>query len=119
MRYIGITSNRHRLLTAWALCLASIGLAQAGDPIPPTASVVASSGAAAPVQSTFTIAGPQDLVVTLTDLQSPAAFTSLSVTVIQGGQLAAGFTLSAQTPSAKLPAANGNYTISVLGVPDA
>lgn len=119
MRYTGITSNAARLLQALGLGLASIGLAHAADPVPATASLVASSGAATPVQSTFTIAGPQDLVVTLTDLKNPAAFTSLGVTVIQGGQLAASFNLSAQTPKANLPAANGTYTISVFGAPDA
>jgi hypothetical protein len=94
-------------------------VAQATDPLPATTSLVASAGAAAPTQSTFTITGPQDLVITLQDLQNPAALTSLSVAITQGGQLAAGYTLSSQTPTTTLSAANGTYTISVFGVPSA
>jgi hypothetical protein len=107
------------LLLAVGLFAACSGVAQAADPLSPTTSLVASAGAAPPTQSTFTVTGPQDLVVTLTDLQSPQPLTSLSVALTQGGQLAASYTLSNQTPSVKVPAANGIYTISVVGVPDA
>jgi hypothetical protein len=102
-----------------SLCGVASGVAQATDPLPATSSLVASSGAAAPTQSSFTINGPQDLVVTLMDLQNPAALSSLSVAVTQSGQLAADYTLSASTTSTTIMAANGTYTISVFGVPDA
>ncbi len=107
------------LLLAAGLCGLSSGVAQATNPLPATTSLVASSGAAAPTQSTFTVTGPADLVVTLNDLQTPQALTSLSVAITQGGQLAAGYTLSSQTPTTTLNAANGTYTISVFGVPNA
>jgi hypothetical protein len=97
----------------------SSAAAQAPDPLPAATSVTVSAGAAAPTQSTFTVAGPEDLVVTLTDLAQPQALTSLSVAITQGATLAAGYTLSTQTPSTTLKAANGSYTIAVFGVPNA
>ncbi|MEJ0005154.1 MAG: hypothetical protein WDM77_01865 [Steroidobacteraceae bacterium] len=109
---------RALLLLAGACGLGSY-VAQAADPLSPTTSLVASAGAAAPTQSSFTITTPEDLVITLEDLQNPHALTSLSVAITQGGQLTAGYTLSSETPTATLKAASGTYTVSVFGVPDA
>jgi hypothetical protein len=115
---------RHQLnLRGLLLAIGLAGLwstvAHAGDPLPPTTSLVASPVAAAPTQSTFTVTGPEDLVVTLNDLQNPQPLSSLSVAITQGGELAASYTLSSQTPSTTLKGANGTYTISVFGVPSA
>jgi hypothetical protein len=103
------------LCGAWADAAAQA----ASDPLPATTSLVANAGAAPPTQSTFDIAGPEDLVVTLADLGQPQALTSLSVAITQGGNLAASYTLSTQTPTVSLKAANGSYTIAVFGVPNA
>ena len=113
--------NFRALLLTVCLCgLWSSAAGQAAsDPLPATTSVVASAGAAPPTQSSFTIAGPEDLVIMLADLQQPQALTALSVAITQGGTLAASYTLSAQTPTTTLKAANGTYTISVFGVPNA
>jgi len=108
-----------KLLLAAALWGVACAYAQAPAPIAASASVVASAGAAAPVTSTFTVAGPENLVITLTDLQNPQPLTALNVAITQGGALAAGYTLSALTPTTTLNGASGTYTIAVFGVPDA
>jgi len=114
-------SSLRALLISAGLVIACAGAAAqaATDPLPATTSVVASTAAAPPTQSTFTIAGPEDLTITLTDLAQPQALTALNVAITQGGTLAASYTLSAQTLTTSLAGANGTYTISVFGVPNA
>src|SRR5271156_2326987 len=103
-------------------CFAILGAAaHAADPLPAETRLVAGANAAAPTQLAFTIAATQDLVVTLTDLQVPGALLSAGVVVTQGSAIAGMAQLAAPATSANfpLPAANGNYTLYVFGVPSA
>lgn len=88
-------------------------------PLPPETQIVATAGAPAPTQETFTISSAQDLVATFTDLQIPSALTSASVVVTQGSAIVGMTTLAspATTASISLPAAIGQYTLRVIGVP--
>ena len=113
-------SVRGRAALAILGCAACV-MAHAADPLPATTQVVAASTAAAPSQLPFTISTTQDLVVTLTDLQIPAALTSAGVVVTQNGAIAASALLAspAVSATASLPAASGSYTLYVFGVPNA
>ena len=105
-----------------ALILKSAALhAQAVVPLPPETRIVSASGAPAPTQETFTIASAQDLMVTLTDLQVPAAVLGASVVVTQGAATVATASLAppATTATLKLPAAAGTDTLYVFGAPNA
>ncbi len=101
--------------------LAWLGVAHAADPLPAETRLVAAAGAAAPTQMPFTVSMTQDLVVTLTDLQVPGALLSAGVVVTQGSAIAGMAQLAAPATSATfpLPAANGDYTLYVFGVPSA
>jgi hypothetical protein len=102
-------------------CFASQGAARAAVPLPAETRLVSAAGAAAPTQLPFTIAATQDLVVTLTDLQVPGPLVSAGVVVTQGSAVAGMAQLAAPATSANfpLPAANGDYTLYVFGVPNA
>ncbi len=116
------------LLSIAPLC----AVAQSISPLPPEAQLVAVSGAPAATQETFTIAAvaagavQPDLVVTLTDLQTPAPLASATVLVTQGATLVGKTALTPVTapttpaPSATLalPAAVGTYVLSVIGTPN-
>jgi hypothetical protein len=103
------------------VCFAWVGVAHAADPLPAETRLVAAANAAAPTQMPFTIAATQDLVVTLTDLQVPGALVSAGIVVTQGSAIAGMAQLAAPATSANfpLPAANGDYTLYVFGVPNA
>ena len=106
---------------AFALCCcAMLGVAHAADPIPAEARLVAAANAAAPTQLSFNIPAAQDLIVTLTDLQVPAALVSANLVVTQGAAIAGKAQLAAPATSAgvALPAASGDYTLYVFGVPN-
>src|ERR1700732_443078 len=112
---------------AFALCwLGMIGGAIGADLLPAESRVVAASNAPAPSQLSFTITVPQgttaeDLVVTLTDLQLPAAVATASVAVTQNDGLVGSASLAAPatTATAPIPAASGMYTMYVFGTPGA
>jgi len=115
-------------LGALALSVCALfGIAHAADPLPASTQLVAAAGAAPPTQVSFSIpaatppATAQDLVVTLTDLQTPAAVVSAGVVVTQAGAIAASAQLAppATSATASLPAASGDYTLYVFGVPSA
>ena len=74
---------------------------------------------AQPSQFSFTAATAQALTVTLTDFQVPAAFTLLQVAVTLGNTLVGQATVMPGTPTVTLPvpAAAGNYTVNVVGLP--
>ena len=106
-----------------ALC-AMIGVAHAADPLPMQTQLAAAANAAvtSPIQPvTFTISPAEDLTVTLTDLQIPAALSSAGVVVTQAGVLVGSGLLSnaVATTSFSLPAASGVYSLSVFGAPNA
>ena len=102
-----------------------IARAQSTAPLPPQTQLVAASGAPQATQETFTIAAvasgsvQPDLVVTFTDLQTPAALSAASVVVTQGASIVGTTALAAAATSATLalPAAVGQYTLRVIGTP--
>jgi hypothetical protein len=110
-----------------ALLCACLGTAHAADPLPATTQIAAAATAPAPTQLTFTVGSngdiptAEDLVVTLTDLQVPSALASAGVAVTLNGALVASALLAppATTASAPIPAAAGQYTLYVFGVPNA
>ena len=108
---------------AFAICCCVLGVAHAADPLPAATQLVAAGTAATPTQRTFTITAAAtpapDLVVTLTDLQIPAELASAGVVVTQAGAIAgsAQLTAPALNASISLPAASGDFTIDVFGVP--
>ena len=81
-------------LARWTIAIVSFGpmcaAAQSADPLPPQTQLVAVTGAPAATEETFTIAAvasgsvQPDLVVTFTDLATPAALSAASVVVTQG-----------------------------------
>jgi hypothetical protein len=81
--------------------------------------IVGLPSVAPPAEYSFT-ATAQALTLTLTDLQVPAAFTSLQVAVTLGDTLVGTATLDPSTHKATLaiPAAAGTYTVDVIGTPD-
>lgn len=111
-----------RWLPAAALVmLAPTAHAQVPDPLPPETHLVSVSGAAPPTESTFTIATAQDLMVTLTDLKTPAALGGASLVVTQGAAIVgmpATFAPPANTATVSLPGAVGTYTVRVFGTPN-
>jgi hypothetical protein len=118
-------------LAVLATCCAMFGAARAAAPLPAQTQIVAASAtattsaAATPTQRSFTISStatpPPDLVVTLMDLQIPSELTSAGVVVTQAGSIAgsAQLTAPATVATVSLPAASGDFTIAVFGVPGA
>jgi hypothetical protein len=114
------------LLTAALLTAAPGTHAQTSDPLPPETVLVAANGAPAPTAETFSIAAvaagmtQPDLLVTFTDLQTPAALSAASVVVTQGDTIVASTPTGANATAAPLtlPAAVGQYTLRVIGTPD-
>jgi hypothetical protein len=75
---------------------------------------------AAASQYSFTAATAQALTLTLTDFKIPAAFTSLQVAVTLGDTLVGSVAVnSSGVATLALPAAAGNYTLYVIGTPNA
>jgi hypothetical protein len=75
---------------------------------------------AAPAQLSFTATTAQALTLTLTDLQVPAAFGSLQVAVTLGDALVGSAAVnSSGVATLAIPAAAGNYTLYVIGTPNA
>jgi hypothetical protein len=83
--------------------------------------LAAGSGAATSTQLSFNIPAAQDLTVTFTDLQIPAALVSAGVVITQGAAIAGMAQLAAPATSAtvSLSAAVGEYTLYVFGQPNA
>jgi len=83
--------------------------------------LVGTASVAAPVEYSFTESTAAALVLTLTDAQAPAAFTSLQVAVTLGDALVGSGTVDPTTHSVALniPSGAGTYTVHVLGTPNA
>jgi hypothetical protein len=110
------------LLAAALFFLVPDGRAQAIDPLPAETRLVGVSGAPSTTMENFTIAAPaQNLVITLTDLQTPAALSSATVVVTQGGAIVgeAIMTSPATSASFSITGAVGQYTLYVFGAPNA
>lgn len=73
----------------------------------------------APSEYSFTATTAQALTLTLTDFQAPAAFTSLQVAVSLGDTLVGSALVdpTSHTATLAIPAATGNYTLHVIGMP--
>jgi hypothetical protein len=84
-------------------------------------SIVAATGVAAASEFSFTATTAEALVVTLKDVQTPAAFQSLQIAVTLGdtlvGQASVDGTTGVTSASISLPAATGNYKFHVIGTP--
>jgi hypothetical protein len=95
--------------------------ARAADPIAPTSRLVSLSTAPVPRELSFSVATAQDLIVTLTDLQYPAAMSKATVVVTQGDAIAGSASYSAPATSANVEilGAAGDFTMRVFGTPDA
>ena len=113
-------------LPRWPLVVALLFSAasahsQTSDLLPPETRLVGLSTAPAASSEDFTIAASQDLVVTLTDLQVPAALSTATVVVTQGGTMVGNATLAAPATTALLSilGAVGQYTLRVFGAPNA
>lgn len=93
----------------------------AADPLPVETRLVASLGSPLSTTTSFSVASPQDLTITLTDLNFPAALQSASFVLTQGGVVAglATFASPATTATFSLPAATGAYSLYVFGEPGA
>ncbi|MDP8986467.1 MAG: hypothetical protein M3N97_15790 [Pseudomonadota bacterium] len=83
--------------------------------------LIAAAGVAQPSEYSFTTTSAQALTLTLTDLQTPAAFQSLKVAVTLGDALVGSASIDPTTHTAtvSIPAATGTYTVDVIGTPDA
>lgn len=82
--------------------------------------IIGIPGVAPPVSYSFMATTAQALTLTLTDLQTPAAFTSLQVAVTLGNALVGSATVDPSTHKATLsiPAAAGSYSLDVIGTPN-
>lgn len=121
IRRITMSPLRARALAAALALFPLLAAAQSIDPLPPETQLVAVAGAPAATQQDFTSSAAQDLVVTFTDFQTPAALVSASVVVTQGASIVA-MTPSGSTATAAplpLPGAVGQYTLRVIGTPGA
>jgi hypothetical protein len=100
----------------WVFATVFAGASRA-DVLLDTTALVGLPGAAAPSEYSFSVTTAQAMTLTLTDLKTPAAFGSLEVAVTLGDALVGTATLA--SPTLAIPAAAGNYTLHVVGVPDA
>lgn len=116
-----------RCVLPFAFLLAAAAEAQAPDPLPPATQLVAATGAPSATEETFTIQAAAsgvtqpDLLVTFTDFQTPSPLNTATVVVTQGAAIVGQATLTtpATTATLKLPAAVGQYTLRVVGTPNA
>jgi hypothetical protein len=116
------------LLATTLVVLASSARAQSATPLPPQTNLVGVSGAPTVTSENFTIASAEDLVVTLTDLQIPAAMSSATVVLTQGAAIvgsapptsgSASIAPPATSATLSLAGAVGQYTLRVFGTPNA
>jgi hypothetical protein len=107
------------LLNLFALVVLAAAPARA-DVLLDQTDIIGVPSVAPPAQFSFTAATSQALTLTLTDLQTPAAFTSLQVAVTLGNALVGSATVDPTTHKATLsiPAAAGNYSLDVIGTPN-
>ncbi len=124
---VSLTSGLAACLAVVAAMVPLIANAQSSGLLPPETQLVAATDAPAATAETFTIAAvasgsvQPDLLVTFTDFQVPAALAAASVVVTQGATLVGSTTLGAgaMTATLSLPAAVGQYTLRVIGAPNA
>jgi hypothetical protein len=113
-----------RFAMNWLLIFAAVGAMAAwtasADVLLDQTNLVGLPSIAAPAQLSFTATTAQALTLTLTDLQVPAAFSSLQVAVTLGDALVGSAAVnSTGVATLAVPAAAGNYTLYVIGTPNA
>ncbi len=109
-------------LVIMSIC-AMTPLALRADVLLDETNLVAQPQVAVPVEHAFSATTVDALTVTLTDLQTPAAFTSLQIAVTLGDALVGSanvpYTQGTAAATVAVPAAAGNYVLRVIGVPNA
>jgi plastocyanin len=102
-----------------AACQLLLGAARA-DVLLDSTSLIGTPTVAPPSEYSFTASTAQALTLTLTDFRAPATFVSLQVAVTLGDALVGSASIDPATHVATLaiPAATGNYTLHVIGIPD-
>jgi plastocyanin len=108
-------------LAAAAVALVSFWGAAHADTLVDQATVVGLPTVAAPATFTFTASATEALTLTLSDFQTPAAFTSLQVAVTQSDTLVGSAAVdSSHKATVAIAAVAGNvYVLNVIGTPDA
>jgi hypothetical protein len=108
------------ILTTIALITVLAARPASADVLLDQTNLVGLPSVAAPSEYSFTASTAQALTLTLSDLQTPAAFVSLQVAVTLGDVLVGSASVDATTHKGTLaiPAAAGNYTLHVIGAPD-
>jgi hypothetical protein len=109
-----------KLLMAFASIAALAATPASADVLLDQTNLVGLPSVPAPSQYSFTAATAQALTLTLTDFQTPAAFASLQVAVTLGDVLVgkpAAVDSTTHTATVAIPAAAGNYTLHVIGMP--
>jgi hypothetical protein len=109
------------IVSAAFLIVLLMGSAAHGVVLFDQTSLVGTSNVAAPVEYSFTETTTAALVLTLTDEQAPAAFTSLQVAVTLGDALVVSGPVdpTKHTVALDIPAGAGTYTVHILGTPNA
>jgi hypothetical protein len=107
------------LMLCASMVVLTMGSARA-DVLLDQTSLIGLPSVAAPSAYSFTASTAQALTLTLTDLQTPAAFSSLQVAVTLGDTLVGSAIIDPTTHVATLaiPAAAGDYTLHVIGTPN-
>jgi len=113
-----------RFAMSLLLISAAVGMLAArtasADVLVDQTNLVGVASVAAPAQLSFTATTAQALTLTLTDLKLPAAFGSLQVAVTLGDALVGAAAVSSSgVATLAIPAAAGNYTLYVIGTPNA
>jgi len=113
-----------RFAMSLLLISAAVGMMAArtasADVLVDQTNLVGVASVAAPAQLSFTATTAQALTLTLTDLKLPAAFGSLQVAVTLGDALVGAAAVSSSgVATLAIPAAAGNYTLYVIGTPNA
>jgi hypothetical protein len=112
---------RARLAAAAALALFGFWGAASADSIIDQSTVIGLPTVAAPSTFAFTATATEALTLTLTDFQTPAAFTSLQIAVTQNDTLVGSAAVdSSHMATVAIAAVAGSvYVLNVIGTPDA
>jgi hypothetical protein len=109
------------LAATFAVALAQVLTAPAyADVLLDELNLAGTPSVAPPSEYSFTATTAQALTLTITDFQLPAAFSALQVAVTLGDSLVGSVSVSTgHTATLAIPSAAGNYTLHVIGTPDA
>jgi hypothetical protein len=111
------------ILVAFAIIPFLLAGAASASALLDNVNLIGAPSVAPPAEFPFTTTTAEALKVTLTDLQAPAAFSSLQIAVTLGDTLVGSAKIDYSTTSTTLtatvalPAAIGNYVLHVIGTP--